>query len=312
MTIIDRIKELNAEALAFGNRYAPQILGLIALVLMVVLYNQYSGIGEDKPKIAKEFAKTSVMIMAGNMRSGGSGVVLRSSVFDSEILTNKHICRLVERGGYVLKDGERYLVKGYKKYPYHDLCLVKVQYGFGVNTKISNSKPEDFSKAFISGHPALLPHVLTTGNFSKKKIINLAVGLRKCKDKDWKGKRGLYCLFFGGLPILQSFEAQLVTGTILPGSSGSGIFNSDGEISGLVFAGRGGDGLSYAFAVPQEYIRDFMEIEQEIPWTITYRTNYRKIFRRIFDFRKTCEKPEVKTKFRKFCNSFEDRIIWEQ
>jgi hypothetical protein len=48
----------------------------------------------------------------------------------------------------------------------------------------------------------------------------------------------------------------LVTATISPGSSGSAVYNSDMELSGVVFAGSGD--LGYAWTVPYEYVRGFL------------------------------------------------------
>jgi hypothetical protein len=49
----------------------------------------------------------------------------------------------------------------------------------------------------------------------------------------------------------------------MPGSSGSGVFNEAGEISGLVFAGSA-QGLSYGFIVPLESVKDFITKEYNL------------------------------------------------
>jgi len=53
----------------------------------------------------------------------------------------------------------------------------------------------------------------------------------------------------------------LVTATIMPGSSGSGVFNEDMELSGLAFAGSGD--LGYAWTVPYEDMMYFLNKELE-------------------------------------------------
>jgi S1-C subfamily serine protease len=69
----------------------------------------------------------------------------------------------------------------------------------------------------------------------------------------------MYCALFGVMPIIVTYNSTLVTGLIMPGSSGSAVFNKDGEISALIFAGA--QGLSYGFVVPYEYVRDFVTTE---------------------------------------------------
>lgn len=304
------MKYLNDLILSFMTDHIAKIMGIvIAIVVVLTGLNFIPKV--DKPKQAKEYAKTSVIITDANGNSGGSGVILRSNAVSSEILTNKHVCALAVNGGRVIKDDHIYLVDAIKKYPYHDLCLVRVQSGLKVNTKVSLLPPASFSDAFISGHPNLLPHVLTTGNFSGYQIINLITGLKKC-DENTPAAYAMYCAFFGGIPIIESFQSQLVTGTILPGSSGSGVFNEYGEISGLVFAGQG-QGLGYAFIVPHEYVVDFLEIEELIPYIKVNQLDRSKLIYDIFNMESVC-KPESKhyNTFKSMCSKIAKYGIWRK
>lgn len=285
------------------------------LLLLGLLINQFgpSPTSITKPTATNEFASTSVILMDKDMKSGGSGVILRSYKNYSEILSNKHVCKLLQGGGVVSRQGHMYLVDSVKRYPLHDLCLVRVSTNFGVNTKVAEDAPESFSNGFISGHPALLPHVLTKGAFSGHQIVTLMVGLKDCTADDMKGPYGLYCLIMGGVPILQSFEAQLVTGTILPGSSGSGVFNSSGEISGLVFAGNGG-GLGYAFIVPWEYVYDFIRSEKSIKYEEVQQLKFDANIRSIFNVQRECSTGSEKAQqYKALCSmTFQYPIIQEE
>jgi hypothetical protein len=96
-------------------------------------------------------------------------------------------------------------------------------------------------------------------------IVDILTEITPCKEEDVKANP-LMCLFFGGIPRVSTYEAQLVTATIQPGSSGSAVYNSRGEIAGLVFAGAGD--LGYAIVVPYEFVANFLENEQHvIPYT---------------------------------------------
>lgn len=288
------------------RRNIAKIMGVVILSVVGIGIMSYRGI--VRPSTAKEFADTSVKILNTSITSGGSGVILSSNPFGSKILTNKHVCRLIEDGGYIERKGTLYIIDRYKKYPKHDLCLISVIYDFRTNTEISDIRPEDFSNASVSGHPGLMPPVLTEGYFSGRERIRLIVGFKKC-DKDTPEEYMFYCFFFGGMPIIQEFDSQLVTATILPGSSGSGVFNDEGELSALVFAGRG-RGLMYAYVVPHEYLVDFMRIEEEISWkTAGQGFNYEDFFNRIFNFQLKCDSS---TKLKNICNHVEDYLIWKR
>lgn len=59
--------------------------------------------------------------------------------------------------------------------------------------------------------------------------------------------------------MVKTYEAILVSATIQPGSSGSAVYNLDGEISAVIFAGAGDFG--YGFAVPHSYVYKFLALE---------------------------------------------------
>lgn len=264
------VKKLVKKENAFFKKHSGLItrvgtglaIGATLLMLASLLKTTYY-----LPHQTQEFANTSVMIVGKNMRSGGSGVILESTNDKSLILTNNHVCEVVKEGGYVVQENLKYPVDMYAQYAYHDLCVVTVSHSFNVNTKVADSAPTAYSKAFISGHPNLLPHVLTTGSFSKYRVIHVLTGLKKCSETETsvpkdnkiieKNNDEYWCENYGMIPIFKTYQSQLVTGTILPGSSGSAVYNSNGEISALVFAGHS-RGFSYAFVVPYEYVVDFV------------------------------------------------------
>lgn len=250
------------------KKYKAHLLFLVVAASAVIGMRHLSSPSRSavqyKPKTPVEFAKTSVMVKLVDRESGGSGVILSSNKKTSIIMTNKHVCQVIQGGGIVQTLNKRYNIVEFKIYPFHDLCLVKVKGNLRVNTVIAKDKPELFSSVYVSGHPNLLPHVLTTGYFSDYKTIQLIVGMQPCTAEDFK-KDPFTCLFMGGTPIIRKMASQVVTATIMAGSSGSAVFNSDGEISGLVFAGNS-EGLSYGFIVPLVYVKDFIRNERLYRW----------------------------------------------
>lgn len=263
--LLNKLKKLELNFIKTHQALLIRVLG--ALVVFSLLFNAFST-KTIRPAKAAEYAKTSVMVVNLSAKSGGSGVILHSSNLGSEILTNAHVCKVIKNGGFVQREsGERYLIHAYKISTQHDLCLIMIKANLRISTKVASDSPERYSEAHISGHPNLLPHVLTHAYFSGDMIINVMVDLKPCTDEQYR-KAPFVCLFLGGWPVIETYEAQLVTGTIMAGSSGSAVFNEDGEIAGLVFAGKGGEGLSYAFIVPQVYVYSFTSDEADLlPWT---------------------------------------------
>lgn len=213
--------------------------------------------------VRKDISKASVKILAPNKHSGGTGIVLSSSPQESTILTNSHVCGVLENGGFIqTRNNEVYVASSYKKSNKTDLCLVTVDADLHASTTVANREPiRYYEEAKISGHPNLLPNVITKGHFSSNEITRVMVGFEKCTEEERSGDLAFICLFLGGKPIIKTYDATLVTATIMPGSSGSGVYNSDYELSAVVFAGSGN--LGYAWTIPYEQVKNFLN--QEAP-----------------------------------------------
>lgn len=275
---------------------------IVALLAGGTYVAQLFGSKTIKPKTGQEYSATSVMITRYDGRSGGSGVILSSGKNSSKILTNAHVCEVVKNGGIVRSDTTKGVVKSYKVSELHDLCLITTNNNFKVNTVIAEEAPEFYEDSAVVGHPALMPTIVTKGVFSQKELITVLVGARPCTEEERNNERtAIICFFFGAMPMVRTFEAQVVSSTIMPGSSGSPVFNTRGEISGLVFAGSGNFG--YAYVVPLEYISNFIEHElgslanrfpdnsSSTPFQEEEKKNYRKICERGYPHQATrvCE-----------------------
>jgi S1-C subfamily serine protease len=210
---------------------------------------------QSLPRTTTQFAKTSAMITLESRKSGGSGVILNSTAGASYVLTNKHVCQLIQVGGLVTTDQGSYPVNTYRVYTKHDLCLIEVLANLHENTKVADRAPRSYTRIVVAGHPSLLPTMVTAGHFADHMTIQLMVDTKPC-DGTEKGQEAFMCAFTGAKPVIATLEAQPTTALIMPGSSGSGAFNENGEVAGLVFAGS--QGLSYGFIVPHEYVVDFL------------------------------------------------------
>lgn len=233
---------------------APLAALLIVAPILLAIATYYLG-------SSKHPSSYTVMITDLEGFSGGSGVIVKNTPSESVVLTNNHVCEgALKKGGKIrLVSGEEHIVTGYMTDLEHDLCVLTVASDLKNSIKIASSAPSLYTQATVTGHPALMPNVITNGHFSGRQIVQVIVGVRKCKKSDLNNpQNAMFCAFFGVVPIIRNYESQIVTATIMPGSSGSAVLNSDGELAGIVFAGNS-DGLSYAFIVPFEAVRNFLD-----------------------------------------------------
>jgi Trypsin-like peptidase domain len=256
------------------------------------------------PQNRAEYAKTSAMITLENRTSGGSGVIIRSTPLKSYILTNKHVCQLVQVGGTVITDEGAVPVHSFQVYKRHDLCLITVMGDLHQNNKIAERQPVIYSDMTVAGHPALLPTIVSAGHFANHMPINLIVGSEKCTGDETSQQDVFFCAMMGAKPIIKSFDAQPISATIMAGSSGSGVFNDKGEVSGLVFAGN--EGLSYGFIVPLVYVQDFMYHINEYPEQFPNANSKEQFFSALFKMQAICQANKQKCRNLSFQGLYHD------
>lgn len=242
-------------------------LAVLATILPVlIIVTMFLTMGSTKHP-----SEYSVKITNFRGSSGGSGVMLSYGEDGSVVLTNKHVCGvLLEEGGQVISpSGFGHAAVGIIQDNQHDLCLVKVAANLGSAISIAEKDPEDYEKALITGHPQLLPNLLSEGQFGGRLIIGVVTKMKDGTRDNVKNEGdAMSCILMGGIPEIKQFESRVVSSLIMPGSSGSPVLNSKGELAGLVFAGNA-QGLSYAFTVPLEAIKSFLRRSRasNYPWT---------------------------------------------
>jgi S1-C subfamily serine protease len=273
----------------------------------------------SQPKSGLELndpSSNSVKITNMTSNHGGTGIIVRSNSSYSLVLTNSHVCGVVEFGGLVAGRAGTFMVSSYKKSQTHDLCLIKVLGNLEGHAKLANRAPVPYYEtALISGHPALFPNVKTRGHFSGRQSITVFIGFRPCAPEDLDDEeRKLACLIIGGIPLLKNYDSVLVTATIMPGSSGSAVYNKDGELSGVVFAGSGE--LGYAWTVPYEYVRYFLVTESnELPFMtptnlVDLGSNGARSYEKTMmqKLEETCDSPD-KYKLKHTCDLLKSQLL---
>lgn len=259
-------------------------------------------------------ATVKVTNITGN--SGGSGTILMSSKDNgSQILTNSHVCEVLKGGGKITtSNGESHLVKSYLQDTDHDLCLVRVAKNLKINTKLSNLIPEKLNSVTISGHPQLLPTIQTKGHISDNTTIQVFTGIKPCTDDEFvQPDLTIMCILFGGLPVFRTYEATVISSLIMPGSSGSGVYDEYGNLTAVAFAGS--QGLSFAFTVPYSYVISFINRVKDKPDSEFNKPNYvldikKELLKRQETFIKNCQTPNLPENVRNTCKIIIDTLTW--
>ena len=272
----------------FTSRGKVVIGSLLAVLIGFLGYQSFMGTVSP--------AGSTVMVTNLAETSGGSGVIIDSSPTESRILTNAHVCAVARAGGYIITSSqEKYLVDSYVTSPDHDVCMIKVRADLGASTELASSAPGLYDSATISGHPALLPNVLSKGHFAAKKVIHLLNDVKECTEADYEDPDlVMVCIFFGSVPTFKAYQSTVVTAMIMGGSSGSAVYNWRNQISGLVFAGQG-KSLSFAFAVPYEHVAKFVANVDTYTAT-TFKPTYVLTLKELL--RASFEEDEYSTSFR--------------
>lgn len=285
------------------------------ITILILAFTQFAFGGVDtRPKTIEELKETSVRIYNLEMNSGGTGSIFKSFDNATHILTNKHICRLIEPGGVVDYKNRQYLITHYKKFEQHDLCLVRISVNLNINLSVAQTINTVSSKAVVSGHPSLLPHIVTIGHLSERQDIDLMVGIRACTKDDMVNNLDT-CLFFGGIPVIETLDSQLISNLIKPGNSGSAVFNTDGEVIGVVFAGTGRE-FSYGYIVPQIYLYYFLQNAHRISWVkVGAEVDDKGMSDRVFNFKfKKCEAnlETQSNEIKDICSQLRNNLIWSK
>lgn len=239
------------------------IIKNMAIASIILLLSACVSMPRQK-RLANNMYLNSVKVTNTAENHGGTGIVLISRLAASYVLTNAHVCEVVKSGGIVSGIRGVFLVTSYKISKHYDLCLIRVAGDLGYNTVIAGRPPVPYyERAYISGHPLLMSNIVTSGHFSGRSVIQVMMGVKACTTDDLNDSlKSVYCLLLGGIPIIKNFDAVLVSATIQPGNSGSGVYNSRGELSGVAFAGNGT--IGYAWTVPYEAVIDFVYHEQQL------------------------------------------------
>lgn len=282
-----------------------------ALLVLGVLVLGFSVTRMVKNRNPTDLTKNAVMIVNKEENHGGTGIIFHSTKAGSFVLTNFHVCNAVKSGGIIKTTTGDYQIQSFLESQVSDLCLIYTSADLKQMTRLASKEPLVFSVSKAAGHPALMPTVISVGHFSDRRIISVMTGNRPCTDADMQDPlNSLYCGFFGAVPVIKSYDSQLITSTIMPGSSGSGVYNANNELSAVVFAGQGDFG--YGWVVPYDQVKQFLNFEsftgkwQTIDQTLNKLAEEKTTTK---DMQKKCDNAK-NIKIVQFCQILKRDLLW--
>lgn len=219
---------------------ATGIVGILAAVSLSLPYKPLPVENKEilHPTNPHDLPKISALLLME--RTSGSSTLVRSGPDGSDFLTNEHVCVGSKHGGMVILDGKTYEMTAIKPSKYVDLCLVHVKENLHLSTEMAKVPPRVGDEVLTGGYPLTLPIVIQKGYISR--VIN--VGTRKDPQ-----------------PLM------VVSVLVQPGHSGTGIFDAQGKLVGVIDAMRiekKTDTIGFGLAVPFNSMKIFMEKESKI------------------------------------------------
>lgn len=196
---------------------------------------------------------------------GGTGFVVRTAFGGNVILTNSHICGIDEIYTLSLVTGEE--LKQVALDVIDDLCAVYPVYGGLTKDSalvVANKPLEIGERLYVAGHPRLQPTTLTTGEAYLTLQELVPIGYKEATENRAHIKcetlsGDLLLELLSGIFCLVNRTSQRITAKIMPGSSGSPVVNSWGEVEGVVWGYATDEAMG--LAVPLNRIRSFLGYE---------------------------------------------------
>lgn len=211
-------------------------------------------------KFIKMYGKKIVILTTPSPdNGGGTGFAVKAPSGITYTITNNHVCEIAENGKMraVWDNGRSVIIDVLETDKQHDICILDgLPLTEGMEVSMQELQVGD--PAFVIGHPLLMPNTFAEGLVRDRTNMVVIMGqgdARECKAlglkhrtvPGWLGEQDV---------CYEEYDAFDTSINGYPGNSGSPVFNFQGQIVGLIFAGNNfTNQLSY---VPLEYLHDLI------------------------------------------------------
>lgn len=192
--------------------------------------------------------------------TGGTGFELKLPSGRVYTISNAHVCAIAVNGlmGAHLPGSNRVVkIRVLDVSDKADLCLLEALPGAS-GLSMGDSQPE---RQHINslGHPHLNPLTYSEGYLVGRFPVQIGEEIPKeqCthKNEEFKEFPTMFGLIGVCMTTRDAFQTSMV---IYPGNSGSPVFNDEGDVVGVVFAGM--TSTNFASIVPLDLLREFVSV----------------------------------------------------
>lgn len=225
----------------------------IAAAVLVVLLCLFDGKPSSgfEDKIYSDLAQSVVMLHTS--KGGGTGFLTRGKSGKPVLVTNWHVCRLVENGALIAERAKEFEIPVRPRMmdTEHDLCVLDPAPGKVIKL---GKEPHKFSAIYIMGHPLLKPLTPSFGLFSGEIRDTIVYPI---EDSGECAKGGTAVGGFFGIGCAVTMDLGDTTAPIFPGNSGSPAVDANGDLIGVINSSDGRTGWG-AF-IPLRYVRAILD-----------------------------------------------------
>jgi len=204
-----------------------------------------------------------VQVLLADRNGGGTGFMVEAKSGKHFIMTNKHVCGVKDKDGYVRIKHPSLKIDVFRKVIYedgtHDLCLVDAKdLDFKPLTLGSDQTKGD--TLYVVGHPGLRSLTTSFGEYIGRTDIELEFSVEKkedCPGKIYDIPYPWSEIFGRSWVCTKSYESLESTTVIYGGNSGSPAVNKWGHLVGVAFAGNT-EQEHNTFYVPLKYVKNVL------------------------------------------------------
>lgn len=232
--------------------------GLLIVEYLTQPYSDADLLSQTSPYVVQMFRVDGRALGSGSHIQAPSGTVY--------LLTNRHVCQasgepqtVFAADKYSSRPIARRIIEIYWE---HDLCLVEALPGRSGLT-ISDSEITEYQMVYSVGHPLGLSQNYSSGFLKDKSPIKVVVSMLMDRETCQSFGDGFAIADQNGNPTIEDigicyFEKPAYNLSVFayPGSSGSALLNTKGELVGVIYAGN--SFTNWGSAVPLEYVKDFL------------------------------------------------------
>ncbi len=236
---------------------------VIGLILSQIIFGT-SILGNLHSQFIRYKSKDVVTLINEN-GGGGTGFAIKGMSGKTYILTNRHICRSSKSGFLKAIYGkDTFIVKVIKESESNDLCIVEAPDSVRTGLRLARSVKLG-ERAYAVGHPLLEAITVTEGELSSYMSIPMQIGENVTPDECKPPYNRIidvsdnpFALIAGVWNVcIEDIQCNSSTIPILPGNSGSPVFNIWGNVIGVVFAAT--ESGVHSYIVPLVVVMEFLE-----------------------------------------------------